>query len=469
MSLRTTLASALAIALAASVVAIYFSQPLAALAVAASALSGAAAALLLRGGREERTSNDERARAYDESAPGAREGLAAIDGAGAPVVSADELLDALMGSMREGLVVVDGGMRVVALNAAAREIFGAGDGDAARAPRRGDAGSARLSTPPRALAELTRNPAVLGAFAESLARGRQVEAKVDSAGRDRRAYDLRVAPLKPRGGWGARRGAVGVFFDITRLERLERVRQEFLSNVSHELRTPLTAIRAFVETLDAGALDDPAHNRRFLSIIDRNAARMHALIDDILELSAIESGKVAVEPRLVRLRPLVEHVLASLEGRASARSVALVNDVPEGATLRADERRLEQMLTNLADNAVKFNREGGEVRISFERDGARDRVSVSDTGEGVAREHAARIFERFYRVDRARSRSLGGTGLGLAIVKHLAHAHGGEATVSSVPGEGSVFTIELPRQENDEAGTMNDEVGTMNGEVRARK
>jgi two-component system phosphate regulon sensor histidine kinase PhoR len=177
---------------------------------------------------------------------------------------------------------------------------------------------------------------------------------------------------------------------------------------------------------------------------------MHALIDDILELSAIESGKVAVEPRPVRLRPLVEHVLTSLEGRASERGVALVNDVPAGAVVRADERRLEQMLTNLADNAVKFNREGGEVRVRVAREGGRDRVSVSDTGEGIAREHAARIFERFYRVDRARSREMGGTGLGLAIVKHLAHAHGGEVTVSSAPGEGSIFTVELPRQENDE-------------------
>jgi two-component system phosphate regulon sensor histidine kinase PhoR len=409
-----------------------------------------AAWLLSRGGGyKEQTSGETGGEADDEAATLAREGLSAVGGAGGDVVSTDELLDALMGSMREGLLVVDGGMRVVALNAAAREIFGAG-GDAEGANQTGETGGARLSTPPRALAELTRSPAVLGAFAESLARGRHVEVKVESAGRGGRAYDLRVAPLKPRGGWGARRGAVGVFFDITRLERLERVRQEFLSNVSHELRTPLAAIRAFVETLEAGALDDPAHNRRFLSIIDRNAARMHALIADILELSAIESGEVAVEPQRVPLRPLVEHVLTSLAGRAAERGVILLNDVPEGATLCADERRLEQMLTNLADNAVKFNREGGEVRVRFESDGGRDRVSVADTGEGVARAHAARIFERFYRVDRARSRSLGGTGLGLAIVKHLAHAHGGEVTISSTPGEGSVFTVELPRQENDE-------------------
>jgi two-component system phosphate regulon sensor histidine kinase PhoR len=288
---------------------------------------------------------------------------------------------------------------------------------------------------------------VLGAFAEALAHGRQVEAKIETAAGERRAYDLRVAPLKPREGWGARRGAVGIFFDITRLERLERVRQEFLSNVSHELRTPLTAIRAFVETLEGGAVDDAEHSRRFLSIIDRNAARMQSLIDDILELSAIEAGRVLVEPQPVALRPLVQDVLTSLAGRAAERGVALRNEVGEGVFVHADARRLEQMLTNLADNAVKFSREGGEVRVAHVRAAGRDRITVADAGEGIAPEHLPRIFERFYRVDKARSRALGGTGLGLAIVKHLARAHGGEARVASTPGEGSIFTIELPQQE----------------------
>jgi two-component system phosphate regulon sensor histidine kinase PhoR len=229
------------------------------------------------------------------------------------------------------------------------------------------------------------------------------------------------------------------------------VRQEFLSNVSHELRTPLTAIRAFVETLQGGAVDADA-SRRFLSIIDRNAARMQSLIDDILELSAIEAGRVRVEPQPVRLRPLVEDVLASLASGAAERNVSLRNDVAEDSVVRADARRLEQMLTNLLDNAVKFNREGGEVRVAHERAGVRDLISISDTGEGIAPEHLPRIFERFYRVDRARSRAMGGTGLGLAIVKHLARAHGGEARVSSAPGEGSIFTVELPAE-----GTMKSE------------
>src|ERR687889_178101 len=174
---------------------------------------------------------------------------------------------------------------------------------------------------------------------------------------------------------------------------------------------------------------------------------MHNLIDDILELSAIEAGTVAVEPRSVELRPLVGDVIAALASRAEARRVALGNFVEAGVSVRADPRRLEQMLTNLLDNAVKFSREGGGVRVHHERSAGRDRVSVTDSGDGIAPEHLPRIFERFYRVDRARSRALGGTGLGLAIVKHLARAHGGEASVRSDPGEGSTFTLELPQEE----------------------
>ncbi len=352
---------------------------------------------------------------------------------------ASELLSAMMSSMREGLVVVDAETRVLAANPAARAIFGTGADTAPAQTKR--------------LSDLTRNPAVLSAFAAVLESGERIEAKVETLDDARRAFDLRVAPLPrasaaaPMNGGGSG-GAIGVFFDITRLEQLERVRQEFLSNVSHELRTPLTAIRTFVETLDAGALEDPAHNRRFLSIIERNAARMHVLLDDILELSAIEAGTVYVEPARVRLRPLVADVLAALAPRAADRRITLHNEVGEGTAVHADARRLEQMITNLTDNAIKFNREGGTVRVGHEVTGERDRVYVADTGDGVAPEHAGRIFERFYRVDRARSRDLGGTGLGLAIVKHLARAHGGEATVQSTPGQGSKFTLELPRVED---------------------
>jgi two-component system phosphate regulon sensor histidine kinase PhoR len=249
-------------------------------------------------------------------------------------------------------------------------------------------------------------------------------------------------------------GALGVFIDVTRIERLEQIRQEFLSNVSHELRTPLTAILAFAETLETGAIDDKESSERFLSIIRRNAARMQDLIDDILELSAIEAGNVQLRAEEVELNPIVNDVVASLVSKTAVQDIVVINAVPREAKVYADARRLEQMLTNLVENAIKFNRAGGKVTISFvsgltvnegESGGGRsDRIIVEDTGEGIPAQHLERLFERFYRVDRARSREMGGTGLGLAIVKHLTRAHGGEVTVTSELGKGSTFTIELP-------------------------
>jgi two-component system phosphate regulon sensor histidine kinase PhoR len=391
------------------------------------ALSGAAAVWLWRGGRAA-ARNPATAGAALSGQGDARRMSRAVATSLSAALPEQELLEAMLRSMREGLLVLDADMRVLLSNPAAGDIFGAN--------------GAPLNA--RRLTELTRNPVVLHAFSAALLRGERVEVKVETAEADRRSFDLRVAPFEPPG--APARGAIGVFFDITRLERLERVRQEFLSNVSHELRTPLTAIRTFVETLEAGALDDPAHNRRFLSIIDRNAVRMHNLIDDILELSAIEAGTVTVERTPVNLRPLVQDVLTALASRAAEREVELHNDVAAGVFVQADARRLEQMLTNLTDNAIKFNRAGGSVHVGHDLRDARDRISVTDTGEGLAPEHIKRIFERFYRVDRARSRALGGTGLGLAIVKHLARAHGGEATVQSTPGTGSTFIVELPHE-----------------------
>jgi two-component system phosphate regulon sensor histidine kinase PhoR len=354
------------------------------------------------------------------------EALAAAD-----VISPGALLDATMNSMREGMLVVDQEMRIVASNRAASEIFTPGSG--------------KLET--KRLSEVTRQPAIHQAFRSALEEGERAATKVEMHDADKRSFDLRVTPLR-FGERGASRGAIGIFFDITRLERLERVRQEFLSNVSHELRTPLTAIIAFVETLEDGAIEDADNNRRFLSVIRKNATRMHNLIDDILELSAIEAGTVSIEPQSIRLRPLVEDVTIALAARAGQRGVQMHNEVAPEAFVYADTRRLEQMLSNLVDNAIKFNREGGSVRIQHET-GERDRISIIDTGDGISAEHIPRIFERFYRIDRARSREMGGTGLGLAIVKHLARTHGGEASVHSTAGHGSTFIIELPKEVTD--------------------
>ena len=342
-------------------------------------------------------------------------------------LKAHSLLDATMTGMREGLLVVDRDMRVVASNPAARKLFN---------PTVPTLNSQRLT-------ELTRNPAIYSAFLDGLKGVERSGIKVETHGPERQIFDLRVVPIGSTNGSGAE-GALGVFFDITRTERLELVRQEFLSNVSHELRTPLTSIIAFVETLESGAMEDSESCQRFLSIIRKNASRMHALIDDILELTAIEGGNVQLRTAPVELYELVQEVCASLAAKAAAHNVTLENTVKPEVVVHADVRRLEQMLTNLIDNAIKFSREHGTVRISHEP-GTRDRIMVQDNGDGIPAQHLERLFERFYRIDRARSRDMGGTGLGLAIVKHLALLHGGEVTVTSEVGKGSTFTIHLPK------------------------
>jgi len=338
------------------------------------------------------------------------------------------LLDATMSGMREGLLVVDKDMRVVASNPAAGKLFN---------PTVPALESQRLT-------ELTRNPAIYGAFLDGLKGLERSGIKVETHGPERQIFDLRVMPIGKVNGNGAADGALGVFFDITRTERLEHVRQEFLSNVSHELRTPLTSIIAFVETLETGAMEDTESCQRFLSIIRKNASRMQGLIDDILELTAIEGGNVSLRAGRVDLYELVEEVCDSLDAKAAAQSVRLENKVGPDVMVYADVRRLEQMLTNLIDNAIKFSREHSTVSISHEP-GTRDQILVQDNGDGIPAQHLERLFERFYRVDRARSRDMGGTGLGLAIVKHIALLHGGEVTVTSELGKGSTFTIHLPK------------------------
>ena len=343
------------------------------------------------------------------------------------IFAAGSLFEATMGSMREGLLVVNRDMRVVASNPAAYKLF--------------NASHTKLQS--QRLTELTRNRAIYSAFLDGLQGNEVGGVKVETHGPERQVFDLRVVPIGKANGNGAE-GALGVFFDITRTERLELVRQEFLSNVSHELRTPLTSIMAFVETLETGASEDPESCQRFLSIIRKNASRMHTLLDDIVDLTAIETGNVQLRAAPVDLHELVSDVCASLANKAEAQNVTLQNKVAPGTTVYADARRLDQMLTNLIDNGLKFSRENGTVSISHGT-GARDKIIVADNGDGIPAQHLERLFERFYRVDRARSRDIGGTGLGLAIVKHLALLHGGEVTVESELGKGSTFTINLPK------------------------
>ena len=342
-----------------------------------------------------------------------------------PLLSSRTLLDGMISSLREGVIVVEKNWRIFASNRAARSLFGVSKIDS------------------RDLPDVVKDEEIQQAFRRALETGERTETKIEiRVNFDNRVYDLRVAPLSFAGSVEERH-AIGIFYDITRLERLEKVRQEFLSNVSHELRTPLTSILAFVETLENGALEDEENSHRFLDVIRRNAERMHHLIDDILELSAIEAGKITVKPQPVELEVLVEEVWSTLAEKAVRRGVTFENRVAKETSVFADSRRLEQILINLLGNAVKFNREGGSVAVSYERINGFHRIRVADTGDGIAPEHLPRIFERFYRTDTARSRELGGTGLGLAIVKHLARLHHGEVRVESAVGKGSVFTVEL--------------------------
>jgi len=250
-------------------------------------------------------------------------------------------------------------------------------------------------------------------------------------------------------------GAVMVLHDITALRRLERVRTEFVANVSHELRTPLTAIQGYLETLLGGALEDRANARRFLEIAFRHTERLGRLLNDLTDLSNIELGKVSLRLAPVRFAEVLGSVLDIVRPKAEAGRVGLIADVePAELGVHADHDRLAQILINLIDNAVKYTPSGGWVTVRARPlDGTRVDVRVRDTGIGIPRADLPRITERFYRVDKARSRELGGTGLGLAIVKHLVLAHGGELDITSEEGEGTTVRFTLAA-----AGTAADQL-----------
>ena len=240
-------------------------------------------------------------------------------------------------------------------------------------------------------------------------------------------------------------GAVLVFHDITELRRLEELRQDFVANVSHELRTPIASIKGYTETLLDGALEDKNNARDFLNIIHEDSGRLAKLIDDLLDLSRIESGRMQMVFAPVAPGSLIKRSTAIIENQAKARSISLKINMPDGLPeILADETRLSQVLINLLDNAVKYTPEGGSVTVSGSINRNFLQIDVADTGIGIPEKDLPRLFERFYRVDKARSREMGGTGLGLSIVKHIVQAHGGEVFVKSALGQGSTFSFTIP-------------------------
>lgn len=335
---------------------------------------------------------------------------------------------AILSSMVEGVVAVDGDERIVHMNAVAGALLGV---------RPEEVSGKRVW-------EATRFQEVNDALAQSMREATSIRSEARLVGEKRdRVIEVNAAPL--RGGDGGVAGAVVVLHDVTELRRLEEVRREFVANVSHELKTPLTAIRGMVETLIDDAAIEPAKREHFLSRIHDQTLRLSALVTDLLTLSRVESRGSALERERFDLREVAAESARAVAPAMEERALAFELSQPEEAVLVVGDRgALAQAINNLLDNAVKYTPQGGRVRLSVARAGEMACVEVRDTGIGIEPREQERIFERFYRVDKGRSRDLGGTGIGLSIVRNVARVHGGRASVESAPGQGSVFSIFIP-------------------------
>ncbi len=335
-------------------------------------------------------------------------------------------IEAIVGSMSDAVVATDGAGRLLLLNGAARMLLDL---------RPDDVG--------RPAAEALGDHAVWRALDRTARRGTDAAEEFTlGSGANERLLHLNTTPLRAAGGRNA--GAVAVVRDVTDLRRAERLRRDLTANVSHELRTPLTSIKGFTETLLAGAWADEQTCRRFLTIIDTEATRLMTLVDDLMALSRLESRAEPMKLAAVSLNALVDEATGRLRPQAAQHQIALRTFPARATIVTADEDRILQVLTNLIDNAIKFTPEGGTVEVTLRDDGTDAIVSVSDSGAGIPPDDLPRIFDRFYRVERSRSREAGGTGLGLAIAKHIVEAHGGRIAVTSRPGAGSTFSVALP-------------------------
>lgn len=333
---------------------------------------------------------------------------------------------ALFNSMTEGVLLLDAAGRVQLVNEAFAQLF-AVTGDV-----RG-----------RTVMEALRLHQVQALVNRTLVEGQMQDGELTLPGVEGDRYfavnGAAVLSLD-----GQRQGMILVFHDLTRLKQLENTRREFVANVSHELRTPLSLIKGYVETLIDGASAKPEVALKFLHTIKRHADRLTFLIEDLLTISRLESGQMVINLAATELQPAVARVVEDLASRAASRQVTLVNEVPDALQASADPDRLHQILANLVDNAILHGREGGTVRIGAQSLSAEvAEMWVQDDGAGIPPDACARVFERFYRVDKARTREGGGTGLGLAIVKHLVLAHGGEVGVDGGLGRGAKFTFTL--------------------------
>lgn len=335
------------------------------------------------------------------------------------------LSSAILSSMVEGVAVISPAERLLFANGAFADILNLG-----AEPKEGGA-----------LVEAARQTELIAAVRQVLGGKPSVQGEIVTGTLRQRSFAMTVSAVNA----GEARGAVVVLHDITDLRLLERVRRDFVANVSHEFKTPLTAIQGFAETLLGGAIDDREHRSRFLEIILDHARRLARLTDDLLELSQIEAERMELEMRPLSVARLIENCVETTRPRAAEKQLALSVDCPPGLPeILGDRRRLSEVLQNLLDNAVQYTGPGGRIEVSAGSEGRDVMLTVSDTGMGIPQAEQARIFERFYRVDAARSREVGGTGLGLSIAKHLVEAHGGRIWVESEVGRGSSFHFTVP-------------------------
>jgi two-component system, OmpR family, phosphate regulon sensor histidine kinase PhoR len=335
------------------------------------------------------------------------------------------LSSAILGSMVEGVAVVNGSERLLFANPGFAEILG-------------------LDVPPTsgsALLEVVRQTELIEAVRKVLGGEQRVESEIVTGTLRQHFFAATVAAVRA----GDTTGAVVVLHDITELRKLERVRRDFVANVSHEFRTPLTAIQGFAETLLAGALDDPQNRTRFLEIILEHSRRLARLTEDLLMLSKMDAERLELEISRISVSQLMESCLETSQHRATEKNLHISMSAPKDLPdIAGDRRRLGEVLQNLLDNAVQYTLPGGKIALSAKVKGRQVVVTVSDTGIGIPRADQPRIFERFYRVDVARSREAGGTGLGLSIAKHLVEVHGGRLWVESEVGQGSKFHFSVP-------------------------
>jgi two-component system phosphate regulon sensor histidine kinase PhoR len=335
--------------------------------------------------------------------------------------------EAILSSMVEGVLAVDPKGRLLTLNRAGAQMLGVSS----------------AAVQDFSIQEVVKDPDLKWFLTRTLSAKEPLEEEVVLKTDGSRIIQAHGTSL--RGAEDLPLGTLIMFHDVTHLRRLESARRDFVANVSHELKTPITSIKGFVETLLAGALQEPENAENFLRIIARHTDRLNEIIDDLLSLSRIEQeaerGQIFLETG--RVREVMEAAIRVCEAKAAEKGLTLKLSCPEGLRARLNAPLLEQALVNLIDNAIKFSEPGSVVQVEGEGVGAEVVVRVRDQGRGISPEHLPRIFERFYRVDASRSRKIGGTGLGLAIVKHIAQAHGGRVTAASTPGEGSVFSLYL--------------------------